>query len=707
MEEYSEWSDLSLFQLFQHDVSTEAQIINETLENFANSSGRRDSIEIMLLASSAIGGAAALLSNEPLEKLARALSRYFLGWKFDKLKPEPQHIPSLMRAIATIESLCNVNEADLPEWINKHTSELLHHTENILKLTPDFNIEEKTQQQKTTKEEGSSSIYLWQLFCQEIDNYTRVLEEGLIGAERHPYDIEHAQAAENTAKSLLEATFVSKESCLIGLAEAVKGSFSQKDLPFPLLFQAVDIFFRVSRIEYQELKAWKSAYLDDIEKLAALLQQGSKESFTLKAPSFEKENVTSLKDKTLFVSSKQIDKVISLSEEWSISAHWLNFFSTHLMQLKSRQMEIFKIYQAMEQQRHFSADLLREAHALNKEYQNKLSNCLTDIDAFAHRTSRLGEHLYNTALSCRMRPFSDEISGLCRIVRDQANDLNKSIELQIKNKETLVDHHLLEKLFPSITLLLENCIQHGIKETGSLYLEATRKGGVLIIALTADGWHIPFEEIKKKAFEMNLISYEIKESITPSNLISLILENNLYLNFHSLQKTLNSLAGHADLEASERGLKVELQIPLLLPVVQALVVKIAGEAYAFPLSAVDRVITATPNQLISVENHTFITLDSIRIPMVAASTILEVTEEHNEKESYSLVVISDGELRYAICVDQLLGEEEILLRELDHSHGHIKDIKATATLENGSIVLMLDVVDLIQSIQNRFTLQHQ
>ena len=151
------------------------------------------------------------------------------------------------------------------------------------------------------------------------------------------------------------------------------------------------------------------------------------------------------------------------------------------------------------------------------------------------------------------------------------------------------------------------------------------------------------------------------------------------------------------------GMTFHFQLPLTLSVVKTLLVEISGELYGFPLSRIDQIVKLKFSEILRVENHQYFRINNENISLVPAHQVLELPETSLNLDSLSVVIISDRVNRYGLVVDRLIGDRDLVVRPLDHRLGKVQDISAAALQEDGSPVLILDVEDMMRSIQKLIT----
>ena len=359
---------------------------------------------------------------------------------------------------------------------------------------------------------------------------------------------------------------------------------------------------------------------------------------------------------------------------------------------------------------------------LEAESRQQLIESMGRLENYAHRLEDLTGRLYNEAVASRMRPLSDGVKGFPRLVRDAAQQLGKTIHLRIEGQATRVDRDILARLEAPLNHLLRNACDHGIESPearlaaskladGVIRLEAAHKSGMLMITVSDDGRGIDPEKIRRQIVARNLASEEMAASLGSSELFDF-----LFLPGFSTAASVTDLSGRGvgldvvqtmvqevggTIQVSSRpgeGTSFQLQLPLTLSVIRALIVEIAGEPYAFSLSKVDRVLKVPVGELQLVENRQYYPFDGANIGLVSARQPLGLGETLPPEGDLPVLVVSARLGRYGVVADRLLGERELVVRPLDARLGKIPDISAAAILEDGTPALIVDVDDLVRSV---------
>jgi two-component system sensor histidine kinase and response regulator WspE len=419
---------------------------------------------------------------------------------------------------------------------------------------------------------------------------------------------------------------------------------------------------------------------------------------------------------------------MGLAGESLIEANWLQPHADSMMSLKWRLVELSRTLEKLQDtldQGNYEQDgkqYLEEARHKEQECVNLLSDRLNELELYAQRTANLSDRLYREVITSNMRPFADGIQGFPRMIRDLARKLNKEVKLEIVGKVTSVDRDILKKLEAPLTHILRNATDHGIElpeertavgkpSEGTIRLEAFHRGGMLAITISDDGRGINSENLRQKIINKNLATSEIATQFTDAELMEF-----LFLPGFSTAKQVTEISGRgvgldiAKSMAQEvggtvraaslagKGTSFHFQLPLTLSVVRTLLVEISGKPYAVPLARIEQIITLEQSEIAEVENRQYFTMNQQNIGLIAAHQVLELSASKELSGLLSVVIISDQASIYGLVVDKFLGERDLVVRPLDPRLGKVRDISATSLLGDGSPVLIVDVSDMVRTI---------
>lgn len=434
-------------------------------------------------------------------------------------------------------------------------------------------------------------------------------------------------------------------------------------------------------------------------------------------------------DRALRVSVESLNRLLDLAGESLVESRWLKPFGQSLLRLKRLQQETGQALDALHvalplqtlDERARSA--LAEAQKRMVECRQFLSDRLTELEVSDHQAGTLAHLLYDQALKVRMRPFADGVSNFPRMVRDIARSLGKQARLEIAGVATQVDRDILEKLDVPLAHLLRNAVDHGIEDAGervaagkpaegTVRLEAYHNAGMLQIIVSDDGRGIDLERLRERVIERNLASAETTTKLSESELLDF-----LFLPGFTMKENVTEISGRGvgldvvqDMIRRVRGLvrvtselgggtRFHLQLPLTLSVVRALLLEIGGEPYAFPFAHIVRALKLPRDQVETLAGRQHFNVDGQQIGLVAAHQILECGEPVHPDGELPVVLLGGANNLYGLVVDRFLGGRELVAQPLDQRLGKVKDISAAALTEDGTPLLIVDVEDLIRSME--------
>ncbi|MCS6901793.1 MAG: chemotaxis protein CheW [Myxococcales bacterium] len=312
------------------------------------------------------------------------------------------------------------------------------------------------------------------------------------------------------------------------------------------------------------------------------------------------------------------------------------------------------------------------------------------------------------------------------MARDVAASLGKQVRLSIHGEETLVDRDILEKLEAPLGHLIRNAINHGIEppeerravgrpEQACVEIEASQSRGRLRIEVRDDGRGVSLERVLERARQQGLLGASRAHSLSPEEILEFIFLPGFStsqvtsdisgrgVGLDAVRSTMEQIGGSVRVQARlGQGTTFTLEAPLTRSVLRCLLVRIAAEVYAVPLSRVDRVLRPSSEELRTLEGREYLEVDGQNVPLVQAGDILGVPAGRRLEGAGSLV-LSGVEGPCALQVEAFLGEEDLVLRGLDSRLRGVENILAASTLQDGELVLILDVDDMLRGVNAQLT----
>ncbi len=428
------------------------------------------------------------------------------------------------------------------------------------------------------------------------------------------------------------------------------------------------------------------------------------------------------------VTAQSLNRLMGLAGESLVQARWLPSFSSSLLSLR-KQHDLLAVL--LDEAYHAAAagmnpgDVARpiaEARRQAAVCRASLNDKTADFDDHAARGEDLNTRLYREVIISRMRPFGDGVHGLPRLVRDMARTLGKEAKLVIEGEKTEVDRDILEKLESPLSHLIRNAVDHGIEPidmrtaagkpaAGTIRLEARHRAGMLQVTITDDGGGVNLDKLRKKIVDRGLNSAELVRQMTDVELLEFLFLPGFStattvtefsgrgVGLDVVQDTIRKVGGSVRISSQpDRGTTFHLQLPLTLSVIRAVVVNAAGEPYAFPHNRIDRLLRIPRSAVRSLEHRQFVTVDGQNVGLVVAAQLLDLPSTPAPGEELAVVLLSDATGTYGLVVDSFRGEQDLVVRPLDPRLGKVPNLSAAAILDDGSPVLIVDVEDMLRSM---------
>lgn len=428
------------------------------------------------------------------------------------------------------------------------------------------------------------------------------------------------------------------------------------------------------------------------------------------------------------VTAENLNRLVGLAGEVQVESRWLRPFAETLQQLKHRQVELISKLDHLNDillsggNNEFARSMITEVQHRANQCRHVLSDRLVELEEYDRRMHGLADRLNNEVIASRMRPFADTVKGFPRMVRDLARELGKDVDFRIDGLHTKVDRDILDKIDAPLNHLLRNALDHGIEapdqrraagkpERARLRLVATHSAGMLSILVEDDGRGINPDDLRERIVAKGLTSEAMAAELNEAELMEF-----LFLPGFSTRERVTELSGrgvgldvvHSTVQQMRgvvratskdgEGTVFHLQLPLTLSVTRALLVEIGGEPYAFPLARIDRTLKLARSSIESLEGRQYFTLGNQHVGLMFAAQVLGSRRAAADSDPLSVVVLGERLNRAALVVDRFLGERDLVVHPLDPRLGKVKDISAASILENGDPCLIVDVDDLLRSI---------
>lgn len=334
--------------------------------------------------------------------------------------------------------------------------------------------------------------------------------------------------------------------------------------------------------------------------------------------------------------------------------------------------------------------------------------------------------IQNAVMKMRMVPIGKLFQKAPRIVRDLSKEFGKKIKLILKGEETEIDRGIIEELNDPLVHMIRNSCDHGVEtpqerlrkgkpEEGTLILDASQEGNNIVIKIIDDGAGMDPQKLINKAIEKGIIKPEEAMSFSKREAFQLIFAPGFStakvvtsvsgrgVGMDVVRTNIQALKGMVDIESEiDKGTTFIIKLPLTLAIIQGLLVKIQNETYAIPLSSVLEVVSTSNCEISTVNKKEVIRIRKDVFPLIRLDYALKHPEPIETLEGRNVVIVGVGVEKYGLVCDELLGQQEIVIKSLGEYLGNIKGIAGSTILGDGRVIMIIDIGDLISELsENR------
>ena len=328
-------------------------------------------------------------------------------------------------------------------------------------------------------------------------------------------------------------------------------------------------------------------------------------------------------------------------------------------------------------------------------------------------------NLHESVMKVRMVPIESVVSKFPRMIRDLSKKLDKKMELYMSGEETELDRTVVDEIGDPLMHLLRNAADHGLEsadvraklgkpEVGSIFLDAYQDGNNVVIEVRDDGAGINVEAVKKTAIERGVITPEQGESMSEKDIINLLFHAGFStakkisdvsgrgVGLDVVKSKIESLSGEVEVKSKMgEGSTWTIRLPLTLAIIQALMVIVGGEKYAISLGSIQTIEDISPSEIKYVQNKEVINLRGTVIPLIRLSKELDIESSKSPDENMVVVIVKKGEKLAGLVIDELMGQQEIVIKSLGKYISKCKIISGATILGDGEVALILDANTLI------------
>lgn len=332
---------------------------------------------------------------------------------------------------------------------------------------------------------------------------------------------------------------------------------------------------------------------------------------------------------------------------------------------------------------------------------------------------RITTNLHESVMKVRMVPIESVVNRFPRMIRDLSRKLGKKMELYMTGEETELDRTVIDEIGDPLMHLLRNSADHGLEsnaervklgkdEVGSIFLDAYQDGNNVVIEVRDDGAGINIDKVRAKALEKGTITEKQAETMSEKDFIDLLFQPSFStadkitdvsgrgVGLDVVRTKIEALGGSISAKSVQgEGSTFAIQLPLTLAIIQALMVEVMNEKYAIPLSNIQGIEDIPRNEIRFVQNKEVINLRGSVIPIIRSHEILELEELEEQPENYVVVIMQKGDQRVGMIVDNLIGQQETVIKSLGRHITNEKLFSGATILGDGEVALIFDTNTLI------------
>jgi two-component system chemotaxis sensor kinase CheA len=356
----------------------------------------------------------------------------------------------------------------------------------------------------------------------------------------------------------------------------------------------------------------------------------------------------------------------------------------------------------------------------NRMRRVSFSSFAVELAKAAKGLERKLSELQKGVMEIRMIPVGQLYEKMGRIVRKVSREQGKKVDLKLYGADTELDKLIIEDIADPLMHIIRNSIDHGIEPTeervqagkdekGTIKLSSYQKGNHVVIEVEDDGRGLNIEKIKKKALEKGLV--DNPETLTERDVLDLIFLPGFStsekvseisgrgVGMDVVKNNISAICGMVDIESSfGKGTRVIITLPITLAIIKALIISTVKRTYALPITSVLETMIVKRADILTVERKEVIQLREMTLPLLRLGNFFGIEPSHHLAEDFYVVVVGAAEKRLGIVVDDLLGQQDIVIKSLGETLKGARGISGAADLGDQRTILVLDVGGIINEV---------
>ena len=690
-------------EIFIDETEEHLQTLSDCIMELEKEPENMDTINEIFRAAHSLKGMAGTMGFKRMQRLTHDMENVFQEVRSDKVKVNSNMIDLLFKCLDAIESYLNNVKASSDEGTEDN--------ELIIKELNDFIAGEENAEKKAEEAAPAPKE-------ENTDEAAKNGEKKYFEFELNETDRTKLKEAENNGLHIYGMTVYIQKECLLKAARAF------------LVFKAVEEFGQIlvynptsQEIEDEHFENDFSFFIASEEAFDKILQAAQSVS--------EIEKVVGEEVKCDVLAEKQAQAEKAAAEEAAKNETPVQAETAPAPEVKAAPAKAPAAQNNKKQtvakpvtNRTVRVDIEKLDALMNQVSELIIAkNSLVAIGStesgdFQNQTyheqieylERITTNLHESVMKVRMVPIESVVNKFPRMIRDLSRKLDKKMELYMTGEDTELDRTVVDQIGDPLQHLLRNSADHGLEdnetrialgkpEVGSIFLNAFQEGNNVIIQVGDDGAGIDVAAVRDKAIERGIITEEQAESMSQKDIINI-----LFLPSFSMSKKITDISGRGvgldvvksniealggDVEvktAMGEGTTFTVRLPLTLAIIQALMVEVRDEKYAIALGSISNIEDVEAQEVIHLRGKV--------IPLVRLDKVLDL-EPREEPESLTVVIVTKGDSMAGLVVDNLIGQQEIVIKSLGKYIDNNKLISGATILGDGEVALILDVNTLM------------
>ena len=692
-------------EIFIDESAEHIQTLSDCIMTLESEPDNKDAINEVFRAAHSLKGMAGTMGFKRMQHLTHDMENVFQEVRSDKIAVDSEMIDLLFKCLDAIDAYLSNIKATSDEGTEDN--------ELIIKALNDFIAKANGEQQAESAPVAEASAETVEAEASENGDNRKYLQ-----IEMNDHERETVLAAKESGQHIYGMTILIQKECLLKAARAF------------LVFRAVEEFGQIlvyrpssQDIEDEKFELDFSFYIASSEALDKIQTAAKNVS--------EIEDVLG-EELTDFGASTEAEEE-PVKEETKPAVADVKPEAAPKTAEQKAQAPVKKAAGKPATNRTVRVDIEKLDELMNQVSELIIAkNSLTSISAtdggsFNSQTfheqieylERITTNLHESVMKTRMVPIESVVNKFPRMIRDLSRTLNKKMELVMTGEDTELDRTVVDQIGDPLQHLLRNSADHGLEdtalraergksETGHIFLNAYQEGNNVIIQVGDDGNGIDTDAVKQKAIERGIITAEQAESMTQKEIVNL-----LFLPSFSMAKKITDISGRGvgldvvksgieqlggDVEVRTKlgeGTTFTVRLPLTLAIIQALMVEVRDEKYAISLSSISNIESIPVTDIKYVQAKEVIHLRGSVIPLVRLDQVLDMEPMEKDPENLTVVIVKRGDSQIGLVVDNLIGQQEIVIKSLGKYINGNKLISGATILGDGEVALILDTNTLM------------